>query len=200
MAAMPAILSNAETRLSICGLEELEALRDHSVTHVLSILDPDWPDPAAFADWGRHSRQVFRFHDVIGEYPGYVAPTREHVAEILRFGEELGAAGEPVEHFLVHCHAGISRSTAAMALVLAQARPDLPADAVFAEILRIRPKAWPNLRMIEFGDTILQRERTLVEAVCRLYGRQMERYANIDDAMIRGGRGREVVAGRLASA
>ena len=52
MRPMPAImLSKPETRLSICGLDEIAALRDHSVTHVLSILDPAWPDPAAFAEW-----------------------------------------------------------------------------------------------------------------------------------------------------
>ena len=42
--------------LTICGLEELEQHRARGVTHVLSILDPDWPDPQALlADAAVHS-------------------------------------------------------------------------------------------------------------------------------------------------
>jgi predicted protein tyrosine phosphatase len=73
---------------------------------------------------------------------GTVVPQPEHVADILSFGRQLSAH----THLLVHCHAGVSRSTAAMTLILAQAVPDVPADRIFGEVLRIRPQAWPNLR------------------------------------------------------
>jgi len=190
----------APFRITVCGIEELTEHCETGASHVLSILDPEWPVPEVFGQFGEHERLELRFHDVIEDIRGTQPPQPSDVARLLRFGRGLQA--EPLEtaHLLVHCHAGISRSTAAMALVLAQARPDLPADLIFAEILRIRPKAWPNLRMIEFGDTLLQRGRSLVEAVSRLYGMQMECHANIGDAMIRGGRGREVVAGRVALA
>ncbi|NBC94875.1 MAG: hypothetical protein GVY27_00820, partial [Deinococcus-Thermus bacterium] len=35
-------------RLTICGLGELAGFADAGVSHVLSILDPDWPEPQAF--------------------------------------------------------------------------------------------------------------------------------------------------------
>ena len=51
--------------LTICGLEELELHSARSVTHVLSILDPEWPDPEAFLGYDPHHRTILRFHDAI---------------------------------------------------------------------------------------------------------------------------------------
>jgi len=93
------------------------------VTHVLSILDPDWPVPDAFGSFGEHERLELRFHDVIEETPGMLAPTQENVAQVLAFGRDMLGEPAPGAHLLVHCHAGVSRSTASMILIVAQARP-----------------------------------------------------------------------------
>jgi hypothetical protein len=61
-----------------------------------------------------------------------------------------------------------------MALILAQQRPDLSAEAILAEVLRIRDKAWPNLRMLEIGDGMLGRRGTLPEAAHAIYRHQLE--------------------------
>jgi predicted protein tyrosine phosphatase len=188
---MPEVLSSSDVRLSICGLDELAALRDHSVTHVLSILDPEWPDPAAFADWGRHSRQVIRFHDVIAEYPGYMAPTREHVAEILEFGQRIAGDEIPVEHFLVHCHAGISRSTASLAMLLVQEKPGSE-DEVFDRLTRVRAQAWPNSRMIRFADELLGLQGRLNRGLQDHYRRQVARKPDLAAMIRRVGRDREI--------
>jgi hypothetical protein len=92
----------------------------------LSILDPDWPVPDAFGAYGDHARLEFRFNDVIEEsYPDRSAPQQEHVADLLAFGRGLLGVPHDDAHHLLHCHAGISRSTASKALVLAQALPDV---------------------------------------------------------------------------
>lgn len=190
---MPALLSAPGTRLSICGLDEIQALRDHSVTHVLSILDPAWPDPAAFAEWGAHVRRTLRFHDVIADYPGFDAPTRGHVEQVIAFGEAIEAAGEPVGHLLIHCHAGISRSTASMAILLARETPGQEA-AVFERLREIRPRAWPNSRMIAFADEILGCRGRLVEELRLHYLGQVGRRPELVE-MIRGlGRDSEIPA------
>ena len=51
--------------LTVCGLEELDEHSSRGVTHVLSILDPDWPVPEAFGAFGEHRKLELRFHDVI---------------------------------------------------------------------------------------------------------------------------------------
>ena len=40
----------APFRISVCGIEELQGHCETGVSHVLSILDPDWPVPEAFGD------------------------------------------------------------------------------------------------------------------------------------------------------
>ena len=93
-------------------------------------------------------------------------PTREHVRQLLAFGRGLTAEADA--HLLVHCHAGVSRSSASMALLLAQAMPECPGPDLFREILRIRPEIWPNLRIIELGDHALGRDGALISPLQRM--------------------------------
>ncbi|MDO9710277.1 tyrosine phosphatase family protein [Paracraurococcus lichenis] len=178
--------------LTVCGIEELSGHGEAGVSHVLSILDPDWPVPEAFGSFGEHAKLELRFHDVIEESPGHVAPREEDVRAILAFGRDLEA--EAASRLLVHCHAGISRSTAAMALVLAQARPQMPAEDILQGILGIREKAWPNLRILEMGDAMLGRGGTLPAAASALYAHQLRIRPHLADIMRNAGRGREVDA------
>src|SRR5215218_7556939 len=76
--------------LTICGLEELESHSARAVTHVLSILDPEWPDPQAFAAYDPHHRTILRFHDAIEPGRNVVLPQIGHVEAILGFGRALG--------------------------------------------------------------------------------------------------------------
>lgn len=180
--------------LTVCGIEELPHQRARRVTHVLSLLDPEWPEIDAFESYGAHERKTLRFHDVIEAVEGRVPPTPEHLAEILRFGAELPSAeSEHSEgHLLVHCHMGVSRSTAAMVSLLAQAEPELDEDLLFARLREIRPQAWPNSLMVRYADALLGREGRLNAALRRHYGHQIRREPNFDDWMTRLGRGREV--------
>src|ERR1700686_5417652 len=89
--------------LTIWGIAELGELCAAGVTHVLSILDPEWPDPPAFAEFAPHRRLALRFHDIIEPTPDRRLPSRDDVERLLVFGRELG---EPAgSHLLVHCHA-----------------------------------------------------------------------------------------------
>ncbi len=186
--------------ITVCGIEELAGHCSTGASHVLSILDPDHPVPEAFGAFGEHEKVEVRFHDIIDETPGLLAPQREHVERILALGRDLLAEPVPSAHLLVHCHAGISRSTASMVLILAQALPEQPADAVLMLVHGIREKAWPNLRLLEIGDAMLGRNGTLVEATHALYRLQIERRPHIAEFMELGGRGREVAAARGAVA
>jgi predicted protein tyrosine phosphatase len=182
--------------LTICGLEELDGHSGGRVTHILSILDPAWPDPESFGRWDRHHRLTLRFHDIVEPTPGQVLPEREHVERILAFADDLAAdAHERDEgHLLVHCHMGISRSTAAMTMLLAQAYPDEGEAAILGRLTAIRPQAWPNLRMTEFADEMLGRGGRLSAEVSRLHARQIAEKPHLADTFRRLGRAREVEA------
>ncbi len=179
-------------KITICGIEELAEHSDRKVTHVLSILDPTTPEPEAFGRFGEHEHLVLRFHDVIEEHvAGYESPQPHHVEALLAFGRTL-AAGGPETHLLIHCHMGISRSTAAAILLLAEALPDWNAARLMAEVARIRSKAWPNLRMIELGDAMLGREGELVKAVRNRYREMGRALPHVADFMRTNGREREL--------
>jgi len=180
--------------LTICGLDELDEHRSRAVTHVLSILDPGWPEPQAFFAYDPHHRTVLHFHDEIEPGPQVELPRPEHVEAVLAFGRALAHdLGErPKAHLLIHCHAGISRSTAAMTALLAQAHPDEPEAQIFERVLAIRSKAWPNSLMIGFADDQLARRGRLVEALRRHYGRRLAQRPELADVMRRLNRAREV--------
>ena len=144
--------------LTICGLDELDRRSARGVTHVLSILDPDWPEPTALSAFDPHRRATLRFHDAIEPAPGIVLPQKSDVEAILGFG---GRAGDDLSHLLIHCHMGLSRSTAAMLMILAQALPRETEDAIADKLLEIRPQSWPNSRMIGIADEILGRDGRL---------------------------------------
>ena len=180
--------------ITVCGIEELGGYCAAGVSHVLSILDPDFPEPTAFGAYGEHARLEMRFHDIIEARDGMLPPQPEHVERLLRFGRDLLAEPAPDAHLLVHCHAGISRSTASLALVLAQAQPDRPAEAILQGILARREKAWPNLRILEFGDALLGRGGTLPAAAAAIYRHQLRIRPHLAEVFRRSGRGREVDA------
>jgi len=177
-------------KITICGLSELRQHSGARVTHVLSILDPEFPSPTAFADYGAHAKLELRFDDIINEAPKLRAPQLAHVEALLAFG--AGLEQEPEAHLLVHCHMGISRSTSSTALLVAQAAPKMAPSEIFSVLHEIRPQIWPNLRIIEMGDKKLGRNGTMISALRDLYRLQIERDPNWVQEMRAEGRGREI--------
>jgi len=190
----------APFRITVCGIDELPDHNAAGVSHVLSILDPGWPVPDAFGEFGEHARLELRFHDIIEETPGMIAPGEGHVGQLLGFGRDLAAEPPKGAHLLVHCHAGVSRSTASMILILAQALPEMQAADIAQHVLRIRPQAWPNLRIIELGDAMTGRDGEIVAAARTLYRKQLDRRPEIAADFTRNGRAREVEAAERAGA
>ncbi len=185
----------ALTLHTVCGLEELSGHGEAGISHVLSLLDPGTPEPVAFEGYGVHRRTTLRFHDCLG--PGtdkhgttLVPPEREDVAAILAFGGDLRDAS----HVLVHCHYGLSRSTAALLMLFAQGEPETEAGALVARLHALREPAWPNARMIAFADAALGRGGDLSEAVRRLHALQLTVRPHLADLLRGLGRGPEVEA------
>jgi predicted protein tyrosine phosphatase len=175
---------------TICGLAELDTHCRGGVTHVLSLLDPEHPDPPGLAEFVPARRAVVHMHDEIDPGPGIVVPQADHVRSILGFGEALSTSAS--WHLLIHCHMGISRSTAAMAMLFAQLDRERHEDVVFADVRSLRPQAWPNVRMIEIADELTGRGGRLVAALGRHYALQLGRRPELEKFMRENGRGREI--------
>ena len=178
-------------QLTLCGLCDLDTQPTQEITHVVSILDPDSPSPKAFATFARRRRLELRFHDVLEPEPRVVPPERQHVQELLAFGSAMIARKTAV-HLLIHCHAGLSRSTAAAILYLTQAHPRRSVHQSFGEVVRLRRGAWPNLRLLELGDEALGRQGEIVAAAGAFYRRALDANPHLGDHLVRSGRCREV--------
>lgn len=134
--------------------------RTRRPSHVLTLLDPDHhvPTPQGIAP-ERHLR--IGCHDIVDETHGLQRPDETVVEQVLAFGRSWDAE-RPV---LVHCWAGISRSTASAFVLTCERNPDTP-ESVIAGELRSRSRwASPNRRIVALADDLLGRGGRMVDAV-----------------------------------
>lgn len=100
-------------------------------------------------------------HDIAEHIPHHIAPQARHVDELLRFAEQWGGEGPMV----VHCWAGISRSTAAAFSSLCLVNPEVP-EMVIARALRLAsPTAQPNRLIVRLADEALGRKGRMLSAI-----------------------------------
>jgi predicted protein tyrosine phosphatase len=162
----------------VCGIDELGQAPLEAADRIVSILAPDAPVPQRLV--GMSKPVLFlRFHDAIGREVGAVLPADADIQALLDFD----ADADVNERLIVHCTAGISRSTAALITLLAQRHSNLD-DELFEKLRKLRPKAWPNSRMIEIADRMLERRGTLIAALRRHYVYQTRRYPKIARGML----------------
>jgi predicted protein tyrosine phosphatase len=175
----------------ICGLGELHAAPLTSARRIVSILDTGAPVPPELAN-ARGDVLTLRFDDAIAPAPGVRLPERADIEKLLTFDREHRGG----ELLVVHCTAGISRSTAALAILLAQ-RGRMDEATIFAEVRATRAKAWPNSLMIALADDILGARGRLTAALREHYKIQLRRHPDVGRMMIGLGREREIPFDRL---
>jgi predicted protein tyrosine phosphatase len=129
-------------------------------SHVLTMISPGAMAP--FCPGLQPDRHlVLRFNDIAAPAEGLVAPSREAIRAILDFGAQWDRRAP----LLIHCFAGISRSTAA-AYILACDRAGFGQEARLAvELRRLSPMATPNALMIELADRLMKRNDLMVTAI-----------------------------------
>ena len=135
------------------------AIESHAPSHIVTLLSSGYmiETPKGFpAD--RHLR--LSMHDIADEGMPE-SPGSAHVAELIEFGRGWDANAP----MLVHCWAGISRSTAsAFAILCDKAGPGAEHD--IAQLLRERaPHAQPNKLIVRLADEALGRGGAMVRAV-----------------------------------
>lgn len=133
-----------------------------NATHVLSLLDPGIR-PYLHPKTDRNNWLLIICCDLLNEGP-INAPTEEHVKKILNWGEKLPDDAVVV----VHCEAGISRSTAATLALLVQTHGNHKISECVDLLVAVRPTAIPNPIIIKYADKLLGCEGKLIEAADKL--------------------------------
>ncbi|HET6522000.1 MAG TPA: hypothetical protein VFG47_19590, partial [Geminicoccaceae bacterium] len=142
------------SRLYVANLASLTASVERvRPRRVLTVIDPGTPVPT-LADIAPGDHLRLFFHDVTHAMDAaLIPPGEEHVRRIIDFGADL-TLPEADGGLLVHCYAGISRSTASAYILLCLHNPGREAQA--ARLLRAQAAhAIPNRRMVELADDLL---------------------------------------------
>jgi predicted protein tyrosine phosphatase len=99
---------------------------------------------------------------------GYVAPGEAHVDRLLGFVDGWWRGHGTASPLVVHCWAGISRSTAAAFITACAIHPGEDEDDLARELRRLSPSATPNLRLVALADRKLGRDGRMVAAIERI--------------------------------
>jgi predicted protein tyrosine phosphatase len=130
------------------------------VTYLVSIGEPHNELPVGFENVARRLRLLFADH-VDGPY----GPTEADVRRIIDLAERLRASAGTV---LIHCEAGVSRSSAAALIMYASWFGAGREREAMGRVLAQRPIARPNRRMVALADELLGRGGSLTRAVDEL--------------------------------
>ena len=114
---------------------------------------------------------LLRLDDISQPIDGFTIPAEEHVAELLTFVRAWDRAAPLV----IHCYAGVSRSTAGAFVSACALNPKRAEAAIARDIRRLSPTATPNVRIVAIADRMLARNGRMVAAI-EAIGRGVECY------------------------
>lgn len=152
--------------LYVSSLSRLkETVERTGATRMVTLINAGTPveRPVSIA---KDNHLFLAFNDIVDPIEGMVPPGEEHVSSLLDFvrGWERSAP------MVIHCWAGISRSTAGAFITACALTPDAD-EAELASVLRARaPSATPNARLVAIADRMLARDGRMIEAI-RAIGR-----------------------------
>ncbi|MFC5050577.1 hypothetical protein ACFPK9_08130 [Rubritalea spongiae] len=158
--------------ISICGVVDFQKIDRSPFTHIISIWHPNPSLPTfqrqmhiGFPDANIH---FATFDDTEVQEIGQ-APVHNDVLLCLEFARSIPQGS----HLLIHCMAGISRSTAtAMAVISDFYGPGSELESAVS-IQEIRPVANPNRLILEIADEILERNGALPSAADEVFGQSL---------------------------
>jgi len=102
--------------------------------------------------------------DIVMATPGQVLPGTAHLEDLLSFVH----AWDRGEAMVIHCFAGVSRSTAAAYIAACALAPARDEFAIAQAIRAASPTATPNPRLVALADAALGRRGRMSEAIASI--------------------------------
>ncbi len=172
------------TRIHVCSLAKVEEhLTLTGASHLVTLLGPKMvlTDNPRIPQ-GQHLR--VGVSDIVPgddgrmtpehERDGHILPEAIHVAQVIAFARDWDRKAP----MLIHCYAGVSRSTAAAYISCIAIHPALDENELAQELRRLSPTATPNPRLIALADEALGRNGRMIEAI-RAIGRGEDCYEGV---------------------
>lgn len=145
----------------VCALRHVpEMAKRIGARHLVSSINADLlPDTPAMIAPARHLK--LDMHDIAVAQPGYSPPSADHVVELLNFVENWDKQAP----MLIHCFAGLSRSTATAFIALCAMNPRTPEAIIARALRRSSDTAVPNRLFVALADDVLGRDGRMVAAL-----------------------------------
>lgn len=150
------------SRLHVCSLARLaETAAATGAASLVTLLSPGVVAPSRPSGIAPDRHLVVGLSDIVDPREGFTPPGEHHLAAILAFVR----AWDRAQPLLIHCYAGVSRSTAAAAIAVCALAPSREEAEVALALRRASPTATPNARLIALADAALGREGRLIAAI-----------------------------------
>ncbi|MEJ2378047.1 MAG: protein tyrosine phosphatase [Pseudolabrys sp.] len=147
--------------IHVCSLARLHATVDKTgARHIVTLLrlTDRVQRPRHIAP---DNHLILNVDDIAAPLDGYTCPGDEHVGRLIDFVTTWDRAAPMV----VHCFAGISRSTAGAYVAACALNPARDEHEIAAAIRRASPTAQPNARIVSIADRLLGRDGRMIGAV-----------------------------------
>lgn len=150
-----------QAAIHVCALRHVpEMIERTGALHLVSAINAELlPETPAPISAERHLK--LDMHDITDAQPGATPPSMAHVAELLDFVH----AWDRATPLLVHCFAGLSRSTAAAFITMCAINPGVPEDAIARALRRSSDTAVPNRLFVAHADRMLRRDGRMIAAL-----------------------------------
>ena len=148
--------------IHICSLEGAKEADISLYDGVITIENSFEENPFRYRD--EYPKQlILRFDDISVPVDEFIEPEEKHVLQALSFAEKIGEGS-----ILIHCHAGISRSSA-IALAIIAKKLGRGKEVESINILeKINPHARPNKLLVWLTDEILERNKKLYDTAYKM--------------------------------
>ena len=159
--------------IHVCSLSRLhDTVRESGARHVVTLIKDITlvHRPASIL---AENHLLLDMDDITDHIEGYVAPAEEHVGDLLRFVR----AWPREAPLVVHCYAGISRSTAGAFVTACALNPRRDELAIARALRAASHTATPNQRIVRLADQMLGRNGRMIAAV-EAIGPGMAAYAS----------------------
>jgi predicted protein tyrosine phosphatase len=145
----------------VCPLARLhETVQQTGARHIVTMLkDTDRVERPNHIPQTNHL--VLGMDDICSPIDGYVIPSEVQIETLIGFVR----AWDRAKPLVVHCYAGISRSTAGAYVVACALNAQRSEFAIAQELRRASATATPNGRIVSLADEILGREGRMVAAI-----------------------------------
>lgn len=147
--------------IHVCSLALLpEMVVRIGARHVVSLLakEDNLTRPASIP---AENHLWLQINDITEPEEGCVAPQPKHVEALIAFVRRWPREAP----LLIHCYAGVSRSTAAAFVAVCTLNPASDEGAIAKALRNASPTATPNMRIVTIADQLLGRQGRMIKAV-----------------------------------